>query len=117
ARAVGRLTISSSIDVGVDLAVFDLAAVYFFFQAGDGIRYRTVTGVQTCALPIFESLVERGTAMPRGPERDALLGHRCRRNLGVIGRDKSCDVDQRRWVGGLSCQGTYLHCRRYTPSI
>src|SRR5256886_13209122 len=26
---------------------------YFFFQAEDGIRYLTVTGVQTCALPIF----------------------------------------------------------------
>src|SRR5271168_2707323 len=25
----------------------------FFFQAEDGIRYRTVTGVQTCALPIY----------------------------------------------------------------
>src|SRR5271168_2364626 len=25
---------------------------FFFFQAEDGIRYRTVTGVQTCALPI-----------------------------------------------------------------
>src|SRR2546430_8437272 len=25
----------------------------FFFQAEDGIRYLTVTGVQTCALPIF----------------------------------------------------------------
>src|SRR6266516_5900943 len=25
---------------------------FFFFQAGDGIRDRTVTGVQTCALPI-----------------------------------------------------------------
>src|SRR5699024_11659206 len=24
----------------------------FFFQAEDGIRYRNVTGVQTCALPI-----------------------------------------------------------------
>src|SRR5207248_6459710 len=24
-----------------------------FFQAEDGIRYRTVTGVQTCALPIW----------------------------------------------------------------
>src|SRR5437773_11762449 len=24
----------------------------FFFQAEDGIRYRDVTGVQTCALPI-----------------------------------------------------------------
>src|SRR5688572_31482037 len=27
---------------------------YFFFQAEDGIRDLTVTGVQTCALPIFE---------------------------------------------------------------
>ena len=26
----------------------------FFFQAEDGIRDRDVTGVQTCALPIFE---------------------------------------------------------------
>src|SRR5699024_11813559 len=25
----------------------------FFFQAEDGIRYRNVTGVQTCALPIY----------------------------------------------------------------
>src|SRR5207248_4963482 len=28
----------------------------FFFQAEDGIRDRTVTGVQTCALPIFDYL-------------------------------------------------------------
>src|SRR6267143_661192 len=27
--------------------------VFFFFQAEDGIRDGTVTGVQTCALPIF----------------------------------------------------------------
>src|SRR2546430_6154524 len=27
--------------------------IYFFFQAEDGIRYLTVTGVQTCALPIY----------------------------------------------------------------
>src|SRR5699024_8170637 len=27
--------------------------VIFFFQAEDGIRYRNVTGVQTCALPIW----------------------------------------------------------------
>src|SRR5207245_6154100 len=27
---------------------------FFFFQAEDGIRDATVTGVQTCALPIFE---------------------------------------------------------------
>src|SRR5207248_4113372 len=29
-----------------------LMSVFFFFQAEDGIRGRTVTGVQTCALPI-----------------------------------------------------------------
>src|SRR5207248_7152723 len=30
-----------------------LVSIIFFFQAEDGIRYRTVTGVQTCALPIL----------------------------------------------------------------
>src|SRR2546430_1432006 len=29
------------------------ASCFFFFQAEDGIRDLTVTGVQTCALPIF----------------------------------------------------------------
>src|SRR5438270_2941617 len=29
-------------------------AGFFFFQAEDGIRDLTVTGVQTCALPIFD---------------------------------------------------------------
>src|SRR5207248_3805954 len=33
----------------------------FFFQAEDGIRYRTVTGVQTCALPISAPEVAVGT--------------------------------------------------------
>src|SRR5699024_12568827 len=30
-----------------------LFCYFFFFQAEDGIRDRNVTGVQTCALPIF----------------------------------------------------------------
>src|SRR5256886_6694097 len=38
----------------------DVAAVFFFFQAEDGIRDLTVTGVQTCALPISE----RGAYVP-----------------------------------------------------
>src|SRR2546430_4893978 len=29
--------------------------MFFFFQAEDGIRYLTVTGVQTCALPILRT--------------------------------------------------------------
>src|SRR5438046_5205368 len=29
---------------------------YFFFQAEDGIRDWSVTGVQTCALPIYDEI-------------------------------------------------------------
>src|SRR5207245_4434904 len=42
----------------------------FFFQAEDGIRDATVTGVQTCALPIFLDRlvgdVELANAVPLG---------------------------------------------------
>src|SRR2546430_9705292 len=37
---------------------------FFFFQAEDGIRDLTVTGVQTCALPIF-----LGSRQVPGPHR------------------------------------------------
>src|SRR2546427_11225847 len=33
--------------------VYDTFIFFFFFQAEDGIRDLTVTGVQTCALPIY----------------------------------------------------------------
>src|SRR5699024_11736006 len=32
-----------------------ISLVFFFFQAEDGIRDRNVTGVQTCALPIYSN--------------------------------------------------------------
>src|SRR2546427_9302687 len=40
--------------------------VFFFFQAEDGIRYLTVTGVQTCALPI-SSLFGKGVSSSSMP--------------------------------------------------
>src|SRR5256886_3513245 len=39
------------------LAYHDLFLFFFFFQAEDGIRDLTVTGVQTCALPIYRDRV------------------------------------------------------------
>mgnify|MGYP000262172798 CR=1 FL=1 len=33
-----------------------ITIAYFFFQAEDGIRYHCVTGVQTCALPIYNTV-------------------------------------------------------------
>src|SRR2546430_795076 len=40
------------------------STLFFFFQAEDGIRDLTVTGVQTCALPIFPRVVGRRWAEP-----------------------------------------------------
>src|SRR5256885_6165858 len=50
---------------------------FFFFQAEDGIRDYKVTGVQTCALPIFASL----RASVPGLERTA-AAHLGRAGLG-----------------------------------
>src|SRR6266852_720194 len=55
------------------IAVSLSSAVFFFFQAADGIRHATVTGVQTCALPISRG--GRGLPGPQGqPDHDAALG-------------------------------------------
>src|SRR2546426_9262532 len=45
---------------------------FFFFQAEDGIRDYKVTGVQTCALPIFFRLADLIGARPI-PEADPEL--------------------------------------------
>src|SRR5438094_7182480 len=67
---------------------YEIVELCFFFQAEDGIRDRTVTGVQTCALPISAFMCFRGlsvsdrhvlikldlictnSAAPLGPEPD-----------------------------------------------
>src|SRR5437867_12527945 len=66
------------------MKVIIFVLTFFFFQAEDGIRVRTVTGVQTCALPICE----RG-ALP-GPEllvrvgEDRLQEHRAARRVDRV---------------------------------
>src|SRR5256885_5220443 len=45
----------------------------FFFQAEDGIRDYKVTGVQTCALPIFSSVTIAGGIEARLIEAEAAL--------------------------------------------
>src|SRR2546425_8326429 len=50
----------------------------FFFQAEDGIRDKLVTGVQTCALPIYRAM-GRDAARPGAKNRPATPGvPRCR---------------------------------------
>src|SRR5256886_9568160 len=55
--------------------------VFFFFQAEDGIRYLTVTGVQTCALPILlagrdQQAALRGLVAVRREQRGAARAER-----------------------------------------
>src|SRR2546425_4067966 len=54
---------------------------FFFFQAEDGIRDKLVTGVQTCALPIYSTgsvfVMSRPQANAKGPttpDRNARRG-------------------------------------------
>src|SRR2546430_8445618 len=56
----------------------NLMIVFFFFQAEDGIRDLTVTGVQTCALPIWppehrERQRRRRQPVVPGPRRGWVL--------------------------------------------
>src|SRR5437762_6546718 len=61
--------------------------VHFVFQAEDGIRGTSVTGVQTCALPIY-----RGRAAPRPARRaqalPSRLGHRERGTASGLGEGR-----------------------------
>src|SRR5436305_6218104 len=62
----------------VSIRIILYCLFFFFFQAEDGIRDADVTGVQTCALPIFGSPV--GNVLGMGAGR-ALRGGRSKRSL------------------------------------
>src|SRR3712207_8375977 len=57
----------------------------FFFQAEDGIRDISVTGVQTCALPIYEVAVVGWTALHRAITPRAAGRFPARSGRGVLG--------------------------------
>src|SRR5207245_3580108 len=90
---------------------------FFFFQAEDGIRDATVTGVQTCALPILHlhptfglgSDGSRGVVGIHTDDRDRLAIDAAHRHCAAYGLDSDRarlhDVSQ--WVdeiGRASCR-------------
>src|SRR2546430_12956507 len=50
---------------------------FFFFQAEDGIRDLTVTGVQTCALPISDAFSVWAPKVPRDTATRTLIRSLC----------------------------------------
>src|SRR5260370_21736900 len=53
-----------------------IICLFFFFQAEDGIRDSSVTGVQTCALPIFSKGARDGADCAGAPQALAKGGVR-----------------------------------------
>src|SRR5207248_4756192 len=47
--------------------------IVFFFQAEDGIRDRTMTGVQTCALPICGSVINLSSISSANPVPNSVV--------------------------------------------
>src|SRR2546429_5008859 len=79
--------------------------VSFFFQAEDGIRDVAVTGVQTCALPIYAGVDKGWAAFPgsrlRRGQRAARIWHhtpkvRRRRGLPPFAQAKLARSEERR---------------------
>src|SRR2546430_5927393 len=70
---------------------------FFFFQAEDGIGYLTVTGVQTCALPIFPASRPWLT-----PHRRRKLGERA--HVALV----SCGTRTRRGAATEHVEGTII---------
>src|SRR5262249_58584976 len=76
-------------------------AVFFFFQAEDGIRDWSVTGVQTCALPIFTRRNDRTLA---GDGK--FVANRDQWRIRAIGPDRELQVENLRSgeIGRASCR-------------
>src|SRR5258708_7526488 len=75
---------------------------FFFFQAEDGIRDDLVTGVQTCALPIWSDSADSAIDAKGG----GAIAEPRRRRFGPIG---SCD---RTGPGASDHTGTFAACAR-----
>src|SRR5256886_12785644 len=66
------------------LYITSVVHFFFFFQAEDGIRDLTVTGVQTCALPIWEKAVRILFCGDYFPASHSLLKERLRAEDEIV---------------------------------
>src|SRR5262249_59382444 len=81
-------------------------AACFFFQAEDGIRDWSVTGVQTCALPISQRGLRRPRAFGLGRFRQGQAPRYRARSRSREGRARLalCHPRRAREIGRASCR-------------
>src|SRR2546425_11873288 len=91
---------------------------FFFFQAEDGIRDKLVTGVQTCALPIWRRSYPirppAGGAACRPARRFIRTKHRRPRRSSTAAAPRRSGVGRGAWRGrgGISGGGGLLKKKR-----
>src|SRR3712207_7404088 len=92
------------------LCVDGYSYCFFFFQAEDGIRDIGVTGVQTCALPIYlgSSFDADAPATRDGPRRAPRNGHwRRSRVAPVVGGDAAVGLRSEERRVGKECRSRW----------
>src|SRR5438270_6681980 len=87
--------------------IYDILFI-FFFQAEDGIRDLTVTGVQTCALPIFK--VAEHAYYPFGAEINLTPHENPEEAMKFTGHER--DI-----VAGDGHTLDYMHARYYNGAL
>src|SRR5207248_10536517 len=99
----------------------------FFFQAEDGIRDRTVTGVQTCALPICTTRLEvpippfqprhrMPVPAPTAPSSTVADARSEERRVGKECRSRWWAVDYKNNVGEMMSVYVVVHICSYFGS-
>src|SRR2546427_9611846 len=103
----GVIFAECGVDCGVLESGWQLASkagvcLFFFFQAEDGIRYLTVTGVQTCALPIWPTTWPRHTGGSRRRHRNKAAHRRREAMRELVARYLSRSISRRGFLKGLT---------------
>src|SRR5204862_5342155 len=87
---------------GASITEIPRRRLFFFFQAEDGIRDLYVTGVQTCALPIYEPIIAPETVdalpVPLPPPP-----HRVRNRPSIAGRLERSPASTMSGSPGAAC--------------
>src|SRR5436309_15428659 len=87
--------------------------VFFFFQAEDGIRDFHVTGVQTCALPIYRAQHATGA---RGVLRRLVADHRLEGPEQRLGQRLPLRSEERRVGKEWRSRGSPYHEKKTTTN-